>query len=203
MNTISPQTKYINPRDGAKWLYDHGFTTYHSTTLKIHGTRKIKGIQYHIDPYTPQPWDEHPLPANAVRFNSSIIFKTKAQLQRESNNKFTPQAFYNAIWNWIQQGCPLDNPYGFLPTVGLCSNIRGYTTWVSGTWKEKVSFQRTMLEAIQAIDGTGYPFNPPNPKRPNDKYTPYQAERDKYTNPARLAWIKKHCNPEHTTHHTS
>lgn len=93
-------------------------------------------------------------------------------------NTATLTQFYRELYQWIQAGCPKNNKYGWDAKVGICTN----SLRVSYTLRKEVGEQ--FQEAFP--ENPTYPFN-----KAEDQYW---LEQNKYTNPARLEWIIKHCN---------
>ena len=94
-----------------------------------------------------------------------------------------PKQFYRDLDKWINQGCPLDNQYHWLPYQGICSAWRAW-----GRYHNRPAFSTDLEQVFIAAGLDAFtPFNPP-------KYRiPYWRESHKFTNPARLAWIKEHA----------
>lgn len=73
---------YINPFDAGRFLYQAGYSIYHSKILRVPKTRKIYGIAYLLCPDRKQP-NIGKLAENEIHEKGKIIFKTKAQIKRE------------------------------------------------------------------------------------------------------------------------
>ena len=99
------------------------------------------------------------------------------------SNDFLVQ-FYKSLLGW------LDNPsekYIFTHTVGLCTNLSLYCEMLGLNYSQEQEAKR-QLEAQFEEAGLSsmLPFN--------DATHRYALESNKYTNPKRLDWIKRHMN---------
>ncbi len=94
-----------------------------------------------------------------------------------------PRQFYRDLQKWIKQGCPQDNPYYWMPTRGICA------AWIQ--WGIIHNRSTSYLDLASVFSAAGLnkltPFNPP------EYGIQFGYETCKFTNPARLAWIKEHC----------
>lgn len=86
------------------------------------------------------------------------------------------QAAINAIWQWVQLGCPEHDTFNI--SYGLCSNIHRFTHW-EYTYKE--------IKDI-CFNGKKYLFN-----RDNLEYSKDADNGLHYRNPKRLEWLKNHA----------
>lgn len=87
--------------------------------------------------------------------------------------------YYKSIQKWIDSGCPDKSPYYI--GVGLCNNIKVY----AGTYSKHISLVSEMkAQFILADLDIAYPFN--------ESSFDYHTEQQKYTNQARLDWVKLH-----------
>ena len=99
------------------------------------------------------------------------------------SNDFLTQ-FYKTLLDW------LDNPseeHPFSHRVGLCTNLSLYCIMLELDPSHKGQAKR-QLEA--QFDMAGLYIRTPF----NNATNPYSEERNKYTNPKRLDWIKHHAN---------
>ena len=92
--------------------------------------------------------------------------------------------FYSAIQSWIDSGRPYENSYGFYRGAGICSNLRVFALSENLPSRKR----RFLLDDLKSqFNSAGlyhvFPFN---------QNTDYSKEKNKYTNPQRLAWIKSH-----------
>ena len=100
------------------------------------------------------------------------------------SNDFLIQ-FYKTLLDW------LDNPseeYPFSHRVGLCSNLSLYCEMLELDSSHEEGQAKRQLEA--QFDLAGLDIRTPF----NNAANPYLEERNKYTNPKRLDWIKHHAN---------
>lgn len=94
-----------------------------------------------------------------------------------------PKQFYRDLDKWINQGCPFDNQYHWLPSRGICSAWRAW-----GKYHNRPAFYTDLEPAFTAAGLNAFaPFNQP------EYSIPYMKESHKFTNQARLAWIKEHA----------
>ena len=91
--------------------------------------------------------------------------------------------FYKDLLTWINEGCPEYNTYNFQPHVGLCTSFK---KWVLKTYPDDVFWldEFTYTFVKEGLD-RWQPFN--------QSYKEYINKQNKYTNPARLNWIKEHA----------
>lgn len=100
------------------------------------------------------------------------------------SNDFLIQ-FYKTLLDW------LDNPseeYPFSHRVGLCTNLNLYCEMLKLDYSHEERQAKRQLEA--QFDLAGLDIRTPF----NNAANPYDLERNKYTNPKRLDWIKRHAN---------
>lgn len=100
-------------------------------------------------------------------------------------SEISPQLrnFYRNVLEWIDLGCP--EPWAFDKKRGLCSNLER----VSPHLYEE---QRSLL--LKEYGCCGFPFNQ---ESDNDRdFTFEHIEGEMYTNPKRLAFIKKYAEEE-------
>lgn len=93
-----------------------------------------------------------------------------------------PRQFYRDLNKWINQGCPHDNQYYWFPSQGICSAWRAWGEYHNRPASYKDLEPVFIAAGLNAVT----PFNPPGCE------IPYRAESHKFTNPARLAWIREH-----------
>ena len=91
--------------------------------------------------------------------------------------------FYKDLLTWINEGCPEDNIYNFKVSKGLCSS---FLEWTRKNYPKDIFTLGEFSDpfAKEGLD-RAYPFNP--------GLREYIHEQNKYTNPARLNWIKEHA----------
>ena len=94
--------------------------------------------------------------------------------------------FFDAWWEWYEDGCEEDNPYDFTSEWGLCSNLGEYVLLAGITEEEKTLVWECFYEllAYYGLDDT-YPFN----EGGEDDYT---KERDKTKNELRTSFVFMH-----------
>lgn len=100
----------------------------------------------------------------------------------------TLKSFYTALREWIDAGTPTDNLYMFDADNGLCANLLCYLKG-EGYGPSTSEYYALDLEqwdsfTMAGLNGT-FPFN-----SGPDSTVGYAQEKNKYTNPKRLAWIK-------------
>ena len=86
----------------------------------------------------------------------------------------------------------LDNPseeYLFKHGVGLCTNLSLYCEMLKLDYSQEWRQAKRQLES--QFDLAGLDIRTPF----NNTANHYRLERNKYTNPKRLDWIKRHANP--------
>lgn len=102
----------------------------------------------------------------------------------------TLKDFYRAMQAWIDDGCPNDNPHGFIRDHGLCLCLVRYMQCAghdTSTSKEYYTLDATLYYSFTVAGLNGvFPFNT------GPGSVGYGIERNKYTNPRRLQWIKSH-----------
>ena len=108
---------------------------------------------------------------------------TKTPQDLPGSNAFLTQ-FYKTLLGW------LDNPsekYPFSHRVGLCTNLSLYCEMLELSPQQEGQAKR-QLEAQFELAGLDIrtPFN--------NAANPYSGESNKYANPKRLDWIKRHAN---------
>ena len=91
--------------------------------------------------------------------------------------------FYKDLLTWINEGCPEYNTYNFETYSGLCTSFK---KWILKTYPDDVFWldEFTYTFVKEGLD-RAYPFNP--------SCKEYINKQNKYTNPARLNWIKEHA----------
>ena len=157
------------------------------SVLKIHSRKKPKALWICLKTIN--------LPAfvlSAVREGQDTIeFDKENQNGRDSSSSICSSdieciysRFYSAIQSWIDSGCPYGNSYGFYREVGICSNLGDFARRENFS-EDQMRFLLADLKSqfISAGLHHAFPFN---------HYNDYNEEKNKYTNPQRLAWIKSH-----------
>ena len=101
----------------------------------------------------------------------------------------TLKDFYRAIQAWIDDGCPEYNPYHFNIDCGLCVCLYRYTL-SQGVDTNSSAYCDLDYDLYRSFTTAGlngvFPFNT------GPGSIGYGTEHNKYTNPARLQWIKSH-----------
>ena len=99
------------------------------------------------------------------------------------SHKARIKEFCNDLLEWINEGCPTINPYNFSQRAGVCTLYRWWAL------KKHPNDVFVSLFSLHTFEGTTtddvYPFNLDE--------ADYEKEQNKYTNPARLNWIKEHA----------
>lgn len=99
----------------------------------------------------------------------------------------TLKSFYTAIQEWIDAGTPTANLYRFDVSDGLCVNLGRY---IEGEGYNRLGPEYHDLDLEQWRDFIKAGLNGTFPFNSQSGCNWYCTERNKYTNPERLAWIK-------------
>ena len=109
---------------------------------------------------------------------------TKTPQDLPGSNDFLTQ-FYKTLLDWLANP---SEEHHFKHGVGLCTNLSLYCFMLELDYRQEQEAKR-QLEA--QFDLAGLDIRTPF----NNTANPYSEERNKYTNPKRLDWIKRHANP--------
>lgn len=128
------------------------------------------------------------------RVDHSGNYNHSKDIQMTNQSKLL-SSFYDAMYQWIAEDCPTntestDKP-PFTIAVGLCTNLTNFCNFLNLEFKMcdllhyemRTQFKDAGLNAM-------YPFN-----ESIRAYMP-ESDEDRYTNPARIAWIIEHTTLE-------
>ena len=102
--------------------------------------------------------------------------------------------FYLDMQEWIDAGCPKDNPYDFWRESGICGNL---TRWAGNNFRTIQEIDNLMsalkIQFVEAGLDEIYPFYTESPFDALSQYGLEVRTVTLYKNPTRLEWIAKHA----------
>lgn len=119
-----------------------------------------------------------------------MIKKFLSLFNKKQSKELT--AFYRAYNEWLDSGASYfkDNPYGFLPRLGLCYALRKYC---ENNSSYKVLSKEMKSQFIKSGRNKIYPFG----EKEYNNSADFGGEPCCYQ-PERVKWVKDHLKPEST-----